>query len=70
MISRDEAVLKAKVFLKQQPWHAECDEATARVIESNEYVNILFRYRAVRKPQEIMIGVNKKDGGVEVIQLG
>lgn len=70
MISRDEALVKAKDFLSQQTWAAECDENSARVIESNEFINILFRFRETRKPQEIMIGVDKKTSAMEVIRLG
>ncbi len=69
-ISRDQALIKAKDFLRQQSWSHEFDEQTARVIESNECINVLFRYREPRKPPEILVSVEKIGGKVDVVKLG
>lgn len=69
-ISRDEALIKAKDFLRQQTWSDEFDEQTARVIESNECINVLFRYRQPRKPPEILVSVEKIGGKVDLVRLG
>jgi len=70
LISREEALERATAFLRQQSWTQECDENSARVIESNECINILFKYREIRKPQETIISVDKIGGAVNWIKLG
>lgn len=69
-VTRDEAVQKAIEFLRIQPWADDCDEKSARVIESNECINILFKFKLPQKPAETMISVEKIGGHVEWIKLG
>lgn len=69
-INRDEALELAKDFLKKQTWGNDCDEQSARVIESNECINILFRFKTQTRPAETIISVEKIGGKVEWVKLG
>lgn len=70
LITRDQAKEIAKSFLREQPNYHDFDENSARVIESNECINILFRYKQPRKPPEILISIEKKGGKAEAVKLG
>lgn len=68
-ITREQAITLAKDCLRQQPSADEFEEASARVIESNECINVLFRYIQPHQPQEGMVSVEKLGGTAKWIKL-
>ncbi len=70
LVSPNQAIAKAQEFLHQQSWAKDFDEKPSRVIESNECINILFRYAKPHQPPEGMVSVNKLDGALLWIKLG
>ncbi|MCK5242667.1 hypothetical protein KAR34_09465 [bacterium] len=69
-ITREDALQRAKVFLREQTWADEVNEQEVKIIESNECINVLFHYKETRAPQATIICVEKIGGVVSHISLG
>lgn len=70
LVTRDEAMVAALDYLHAQPWGDEFDEKPSRIVESNECINILFRYKEPHQPPEIIVSIEKNGGKAEAIKLG
>lgn len=70
LFTREEALETAVQFLHAQSWADDFDDKTARIIESNECINVLFRYKNPHKPPEILISIEKFGGKTEAVKLG
>jgi hypothetical protein len=69
-ITREDALVKAEGFLQEQSWGEEVDIITAKIIESNECINVLYHFKEGHAPESTIVCVEKIGGAVSHIPIG